>query len=98
MIRFSSEKQYIVFISISGGIHTLSSTGRNDNNIIPEEKLTNSQVPMACSLHGTVSEEYDSDFDNSSHEDDEQLTHKDSINESYEEQQNQIIVKIFFEN
>ena len=58
------------------------------------EKLTNSPMLMACSSHGTVSEEYDSDFDSSSHEDDEQSTHKDSMNESLEEQQNQIIVKI----
>ncbi len=48
---------------------------------------------MACSSQGTISEEYDSDFENSSHEDDEPLTHKDSINEYEEEQQhNQIIV------
>jgi hypothetical protein len=48
---------------------------------------------MACSSRSTISEEYDSDFENSSHEDDEQLTHKDSINEYEEEQhQNQIIV------
>ncbi len=49
---------------------------------------------MACSSHGTVSEEYDSDFDSSSHEDVEESAHKDSINESFEEQQNQIIVKL----
>jgi len=49
---------------------------------------------MARLSRTTVSEEYDSDFDDSSHEEVEQITHQDSINEHDEEQehQNQIIV------
>jgi len=82
-----------LFFFSAGGIHALLSTGIYDNNI-SQEKLNDQQIQMACSSQGTISEEYDSDFENSSHEDDEQLTHKDSINEYEEEQQhhNQVIV------
>ncbi|CAF0837740.1 unnamed protein product [Adineta steineri] len=68
----------------SAASHTLSSTEINDNT---------QQIKMAYANQGTISEEYDSDFDNSSHEDDEQIPHKDSINEYDEEQQNQIILR-----
>ncbi len=50
---------------------------------------------MAHLSRTTVSEEYDSDFDDSSHEEVEQITHQDSTNEHDEEEeehQNQIIV------
>lgn len=96
-----SEKKMIqhVFDLILGGNHTLSSTGINDkrnnnNNNSPQEKFNEQIVPMARLSRTTASEEYDSDFDDSSHEDDEPLTRTDSINEYDEEQQqNQIIVR-----
>ncbi len=78
-----------------GGNHTLSSIGTNDkpnDNNLPQEKLNDQQPPMDRLSRTTVTEEYDSDFDDSSHEDDEQIAHKDSINESDEEHQNQILV------
>ena len=49
---------------------------------------------MASSSRGTISEDYDSDFDNSSHEDDEPTAHKDSVHElDEEEQHNELIVR-----
>jgi hypothetical protein len=80
---------------ILGGNHTLSSTGTNDklnDNNLPQEKLNEQPISMARLSRTTVSEEYDSDFDDSSHGDDEQITHIDPINEYDEEHQNQIIV------
>jgi hypothetical protein len=81
---------------IPGGIHTLSSAAgitekrHDDDDNNSQEKLNDYQTQMACSSQ--ANENYDSDFDNSSHEDDEPLTHKDSINEHEEEHQNQLIV------
>ncbi|CAF2314824.1 unnamed protein product [Rotaria sp. Silwood2] len=78
------------------GIHTISSTGNSDklnDNQNTQETLNDYQLGMASSTRGAVIEEYDSDFDNSSPEEDEQLTHKDSINDYDEEQQNQLILR-----
>ncbi|CAF1103919.1 unnamed protein product [Rotaria sordida] len=76
------------------GIHTISSAGNSDkrnNNQNIQERLNDYQLQMSSSRHGTIVEEYDSDFDDSSHEDDEQLTNKDSTNDYEEEQQNKLI-------
>jgi hypothetical protein len=82
-----------------GGIHTLSSTGmndkRNDYNL-SQEKLNDQHVPIARLSRTTVSEECDSDFDDSSHEDDEQIGRKESVSEYNEQRQQQIIVEFYF--
>ena len=49
---------------------------------------------MACSSRETVSEDNDSDFDDVSHEEDEQPNEKDSGTERAEEYQAQIIVRL----
>ncbi|CAF2854630.1 unnamed protein product [Rotaria sp. Silwood2] len=88
------------FYLLFGGIHTLSSQGTNEKRHDSQEKLTNHQSPMASSSRGTGSEDYDSDFDNQSHEDDidndEQITNRKQnehfINEQ-EEQQKQLVLR-----
>ncbi|CAF0805510.1 unnamed protein product [Rotaria sp. Silwood1] len=78
------------------GIHTISSTGNSDkrnDDQNTQEILNDYPLRMNSSTQDVVIEDYDSDFDNSSHEDDEQLTHKDSINDYEEEQQNQLILR-----
>lgn len=90
------------FRFILGGNHTLSSSTnndkRNDNNnnkkSISQEKLNEQSALMAQLSRTTVSEEYDSDFDDSSDEDSKQLSRTVSINDYDEkEQQQQIIAR-----
>jgi hypothetical protein len=76
-------------------VQTETLTGTNkrfyENRDGIQEKLNDRSMNMASSTHGTANEEYDSDFDDYSHEDDEQIVHKDSITEQ-EDQQAQIMV------
>ena len=48
---------------------------------------------MATAVRGMISVDYDSDFDDSSHEDDDQRSHKESITEPEDDQQAQIQVR-----
>ena len=68
---------------------------RNDHTATGVQgKVNTHSSHMASSSRGTISEEYDSDFDNSSHEDDEPIGHKDSVHElDEEEQHNELIVR-----
>ncbi|CAF0848479.1 unnamed protein product [Rotaria sp. Silwood1] len=83
------------------GIHTLSSGGNIEKQHDSQEKLTDHQSPMASSSRGTGSEDYDSDFDNQSHEDeidndDEQITNRkqdEDLIDEQEEQQKQLILR-----
>ena len=89
------DKISFVFLFL-GGIHILSSTGiqekRNDQNL-SQEIFNEQQLPMARRSQTIVSEDYDSDFDDSSHEDDEPIPRTESIIEHEEEQRKQIIVE-----
>ncbi|CAF3551510.1 unnamed protein product [Rotaria socialis] len=78
------------------GIHTISSTGNSDqqhDHDHREEKINENLLHMACSTREAVIEDYDSDFDNSSPEDDEQLTNKDSTNEYEEDERTHLILR-----
>lgn len=66
-----------------------------DDDRHAEDTMHEHHPRTTSSARSPINEEYDSDFDDSSHGDEEELTHKDSINE-YEEQQSQIIVRINF--
>ena len=70
---------------VLGGVQTESSFG-------PHEKLSDQPSNMACSSRGTISEEYNSESESSSHEDDEQVNHQDSITEQQKEEEAQILV------
>ncbi|CAF3853963.1 unnamed protein product [Rotaria magnacalcarata] len=78
------------------GIHTISSTGNSDqqhDHVHREEKINENLLRMACATRGAVIEDYDSDFDNSSPEDDEQLTNKDSTNEYEDDEKSHLILR-----
>ncbi len=78
-------------LSISGGIHTLSSRGNSEKRHDSQEKLTDFQSPMASSSRGTGSEDNDSDLDNQSHED--EIDNDDEQINKDEEQKKQLIVR-----
>ena len=87
-----------IYFSV-GDICAVSSAGVGDKSkdcSHIQETLNDHQPQMVCSAQGPVGEEYDSDFDDTSHEDDEPLTHEDAVNEDEEEQHSQFIVRYCF--
>lgn len=90
------ETDVYLYIYIIGGVDTISSTRpidkRNDYTH-NEETLKEHQSQMESSTKEGAIEEYNSDFDNSSFDEDEPLTHKDSVKEYEEEKKHQLIVK-----
>ncbi len=84
-------KILVFLLSVSGGIHTLSSRGNSEKQHDSQEKLTDFQSPMASSSRGTGSEDNDSDLDNQSHED--EIDNDDEQINKDEEQKKQLIVR-----
>ena len=77
------------FDFVLGRVQTIWTDKQRDHH----ENLNDQSSTMACSSRETVSEDNDSDFDEASHEDDEQPNDKDSGTEQADEYQAQIIVR-----
>lgn len=82
---------------IVGGIQTLSSVGSHEKRTISnhsQENLNEPQSLMARSSRTNISEEYDSDFDDLSNEDEEPSTRRDSLYENSEEKRKQMLLEV----
>lgn len=95
MIRFLLQHVF----SLLGGIQTLSSAGSSERRMSSTQSYENLNEPQGLTAHfsqTTASEDYDSDFDDSSNEDDEPLTRRDSSHENNEAKRNQALFEVNF--